>query len=132
MVWTWNLATSTCESSSSRVVMNSMGWDFDEFTLLSLPIGVVLRFCQGVSKNWRIDMIIFFVDWHQPPINCPILNVIETYIEFAHHHPTIGLANKVGPHPLLLHHKPKWRSSNEICSWPFLLIGNNYIPLLIH
>ncbi len=42
--------------------MNSMGWDFDEFTLLSLPIGVVLRFCQGVSKNWRIDMIIFFVD----------------------------------------------------------------------
>jgi hypothetical protein len=36
--------------------------DFDEFSLVSLPTSVVLRYCQGVSKNLQIDIIHCFVD----------------------------------------------------------------------
>jgi len=36
--------------------------DFDEFNLVSLPTSVVLRYCQGVSKNLQIDIIHCFVN----------------------------------------------------------------------
>jgi hypothetical protein len=38
--------------------------DFDELNLLSLPIGIIMRFCLGISKNWRIDITRCFIDWH--------------------------------------------------------------------
>jgi hypothetical protein len=34
--------------------------DFDEFHLFILPTSVILRFCQGVSKNWWIDVTCCF------------------------------------------------------------------------
>jgi hypothetical protein len=43
--------------------------DFDEFSLVSLPIGVVLRFCQGVSKNLWIDIIHCSVDQFRPNVD---------------------------------------------------------------
>ncbi len=30
--------------------------EFEEFALVQLPIGLVLKFCQGVSKNWCINV----------------------------------------------------------------------------
>jgi hypothetical protein len=45
--------------------------DFDEFSLLSLPTNIILRFCQSISRNWRIDTIQCFVDQHQHVVDCP-------------------------------------------------------------
>jgi hypothetical protein len=47
--------------------------NFDEFNLLSLPTNIILRFCQGISKNWRIDTIQCFVDEYQCVVDCPCL-----------------------------------------------------------
>ncbi len=57
--------------------------DFDEFNLLFLPTGVVLRFCQGISKNWQIYITQCYVDRHIPTIDRLIFDVIETYKELA-------------------------------------------------
>jgi len=63
------------------------GSDFDEFNLLSLPIDIVLKFCQAISKNWKIDITYSFAYQHQPIVDCPICNVIETFKKLVHQCP---------------------------------------------
>ncbi len=41
---------------------NFQNMDFDEFRLLSLPTSVILGFCQGVLKNWLVNIINCFVN----------------------------------------------------------------------
>lgn len=36
--------------------------DLEEFSLLSLPTSVVLKYCQGIFKNWKIDIIKCFAN----------------------------------------------------------------------
>jgi hypothetical protein len=88
--------------------------DFDEFSLLSLPIGIVLRFYQGISKNWRINIIQCFVDRHQHAVDYPMFYVIETYRKLAHWRLIVWPVDKPRPHLLFLHLKPKWKASNEV------------------
>jgi len=47
--------------------------DFDEFSLVSLPTSVVLRYCPGVSKNLQIDIIYCFVDQFKLNVDYPAM-----------------------------------------------------------
>jgi hypothetical protein len=51
--------------------------DFDEFSLLSLPSSIILRFCLGISKIWRIYITHCFIDWHQLAVDYLVSDVIE-------------------------------------------------------
>jgi hypothetical protein len=53
--------------------------DFEEFSLVSLPTGLVLRFCQGVSKNWQIEVTICLASSHKPCVDCLVENAITTF-----------------------------------------------------
>ncbi len=53
--------------------------DFDEFSLVSLFINVVLRFCLGVSKNWWIDIACCFLDWFRPDVDYLVVDVIINF-----------------------------------------------------
>jgi hypothetical protein len=90
------------------------GSDFDEFNLLSLPIDIVLKFCQAISNNWKIDITYCFADWHRPIVHYPICNVIKTFKKLIHWCPFEWLGEKLGPHLLFLHHKPRWKAFDEI------------------
>ncbi len=82
--------------------------DFEELSLVLL-VGMVLQLCQGMSKNWHIDIIKCFIDRLHHVINCPIENVIVTFKELAKHRPTFWLVDKVDlPTQLFLRAKPKW------------------------
>jgi hypothetical protein len=56
---------------------------FENFVLVQLLTNLVMRFCQGVSKNKCINVIKCFVDPHPPTIDCPIPNVISTFKELT-------------------------------------------------
>lgn len=103
--------------------------DFEEFSLLECPIGLVLRFCQGVSKNWCIDVTRCLADWHSPSIDYPISNVIETYKEMVQHHPIWPFEN-LGPHLLFLRPKPRWKPKHDIW-FTTTLVGYNQLKLII-
>jgi hypothetical protein len=51
---------------------------FDEFSLLSLPNKFILRFCLGISKNWKIYITHCFINWHKLAVDYPISDVIDT------------------------------------------------------
>jgi hypothetical protein len=83
--------------------------DFEELSLMQLLAGMVLQLCQGVSKNWHIDIIKCFIDRLHHAINCPIENVIATFKELAKHRLAFWLVDKVDlPTQLFLRAKPKW------------------------
>ncbi len=105
--------------------------DFDEFSLLYLPTSIVLRFYEGISKNWKINIIQCFVDQHRLAIDCLVFSMIETYKELALPHPIVWSIDKPRPHLLFLRPKPKWKASNEIwfMSTP---IGCNQLHLIIN
>ncbi len=66
---------------------NLQNVEFENFVLGQLPIRLVLRFYQGVSKNKRINVTKCFLDQQQPTIDCPIVNVINiqrTYMFSIH------------------------------------------------
>jgi len=52
--------------------------DFEKFSLVSLPIDVVLR-CQGVFKNWCIDITRCFANQDSPFVDYPVDDVISTF-----------------------------------------------------
>ncbi len=70
--------------------------DFEEFSLLSLHNCILLKFYQGIFKNWRIDIIWCFANQHQPIIDCLLFNVIEIYKWFTCWHPIPSLLIKQG------------------------------------
>jgi hypothetical protein len=74
---------------------------FEKFVLVQLPTGLVLRFCERVSKNKSINVTKCFVGGHQPTIDCPIPNVISIFKELTCQCPTVW--PKSGFHPLFLH-----------------------------
>jgi hypothetical protein len=43
-----------------------------------------MRFCLGISKNWRIDITRCFIDWHWLVVDYLVSDVIETWKELAH------------------------------------------------
>jgi len=38
--------------------------------IFKLPIELVWKFFQGISKNWQNNVTRYFVDQHRPPIDC--------------------------------------------------------------
>jgi hypothetical protein len=46
--------------------------DFDDLSLLFLFTSIVLRFCQGISKNWKIDIIQCFANQHRLVVDWPM------------------------------------------------------------
>jgi len=80
--------------------------DFDEFSFVSLHIDVVLRFCQGVSKNWWIDITHSFVDWFRPDVDYQVVDVILNFNKLTYYCPTSWFVDKPEPHPLFLWSKP--------------------------
>ncbi len=107
--WTWYLHTFICNSFIGGC-FELCAVDFDEFILLSLPTSIVMRFCQGISKNWRMDITWCFVDWHCPAIVCLVSVVIDIYKELVHWCLIIWLVDKPRPHPLFLCPKLKWKA----------------------
>jgi len=61
--------------------------DFDEFSLVSLPANVFLRFRQGDSNDYKIDITHCSTDQFCLNVDYPIANVIETFKELAQCHP---------------------------------------------
>jgi len=53
--------------------------DFEKFSLVYLPINVVLRLCQGVFKNWCIDITHYSANQHRLFIDYPVDDVISTF-----------------------------------------------------
>jgi hypothetical protein len=60
---------------------------FEELFLVSLPIGLVLRFCQGVSKKWRIDVTTCLAYCHKPFVDYLVEDVITTFNKLVCWHP---------------------------------------------
>jgi len=60
--------------------------DFEEFSILHLPISLVLRFCQRMSKNWWIDITRCFTNRHLFVVNYLIHDVIDTFMEMEKHY----------------------------------------------
>ncbi len=52
---------------------------FEKFSLVSLPIDVVLRLCQGVFKNWCIDITRCSTNQHRLFVDYPVDDVISTF-----------------------------------------------------
>jgi hypothetical protein len=104
--------------------------DFEEFYLVLLPTRLVLRFCQGVYKNWRIDMTICLVDCHKPSIDYLVENVITTFNKLACRHPMEWLDDKLGPHPLFLWSRPKWKKHDDVW-FTTILVGRNQLLLIV-
>ncbi len=88
--------------------------DFEKNSWVSLPIGLVLRFCQGVFKNWWIDVTICLVDCHKPFVDCFVENVITTFNKLGCQHPMEWLYDKLSPHTLFLWPRPKWNKHDDI------------------
>lgn len=59
--------------------------DFEELSLVILPIDVVFRLSQGVLKNWCIGITHYSVNWHRPFVDCLIDDVIFTFKKLACH-----------------------------------------------
>jgi hypothetical protein len=66
--------------------------DFEEFSLVSLPINVVLRLRQGVFKNWCIDITLCSGNQHRPFVDHPIDDVISTINFHVINPKTFGLS----------------------------------------
>lgn len=101
-----------------------------EFALVSLAMGEVLRFYQGVSKNWCIDIMSCFVDHHRLVEDCLIDDVISTFKELAWHCPIDWLTNKPCFHPLFPCPRPKWKMMNEVW-FTTSLVGWNQLWLIV-
>jgi hypothetical protein len=71
---------------------------------------VVLVGCrneEGLSKNWKIDVIHYTVEEHHPLINCYIVEVVDTFKAMVLHRLPFADA---GPH--LLFQTPTSENSN--------------------
>lgn len=91
--------------------------DFNEFSLLFLPTSIVMKFCQGISKNLKIDITRCSTNWHWPIIDYPIFDVIEISKELVHWRLYQQPGEKSSPHPLFLcfkHGRLKWKASHEV------------------
>jgi hypothetical protein len=102
---------------------------FEEFVLVQLLTNLVMRFCQGVSKNKRINVTKCLVDPHPPTIDCPIPNVISTFKELTCW--CLTFWPKLGFHPLFLHPWRKWKKANDIY-FTTSLVGCNQLPLIVN
>lgn len=79
-------------------------------------------FVRGFPKNWRINVIKCFANWHWLVIDCPIPNFISTFKELACQCPIVWL--KSGFHPFFLCPWSKWKKVNDIWFTTYL-IGHN-------
>jgi len=86
VVLTSNLVIFACKFLFIKGCFKLCNVDFDEFSLVSLLTGVVLKFYQGVSKNLWINIIHCFVDQFKLDVDYPVVDVIETFKEFTYHH----------------------------------------------
>jgi hypothetical protein len=82
-----NLAIFKCEFFFIKGCSELYNINFDEFSLVSLPTNVFLRFRQGVSNDYKIDITHCSIDQFCLNVDYPIANVIETFKELAQCHP---------------------------------------------
>jgi len=94
-----------------------------------LPIGFVLKFYQGVSKIWRIDITQCFVDKRHPPIDYPISDIFQ---EMSRQWPIDWPVDKFGPHPMFFHAKPTWKYCDDAWFATAPMGQTNYVSLLIN
>jgi hypothetical protein len=57
-----------------------------------------------------MDITKCFANHHHLVLDCLVDDVISIYKKLTQRHPTKWLDDKLGPHPLFLHIKFKWRA----------------------
>jgi hypothetical protein len=67
---------------------------------------------------------------HKPIVDYLKLDVIDTFMEMAKHHPFDWPFSKFGPYPMFLCPKPKWRLGDDVW-FSITLIGRNQLWLIV-
>jgi hypothetical protein len=67
---------------------------------------------------------------HKPTIDCPKLDVIDTFTKMAKYHPFDWPFGKFSPYPMFLCLKPKWRLGADVW-FSTTLIGQNQLWLIV-
>ncbi len=99
--------------------------DSKEFSLVILLIDVVLKLCQGVFKNWCIDITCHFVNRCRFFVDCVIDDVISTFKELTCHCPTKWFNDKqFSPHLLFLQPTFKCKHYDDIQFITFFISCN--------
>ncbi len=83
-------------------------------------------------KNWHIQIIRCFTNYHHFLVHCLVDDVIPTYIKLVCHHPIIWANDKLGWHPLFLHLKLSGKFLMKCNLLLFLLVGTHYDLLCTH
>ncbi len=83
LIWILYSDIFACVTSSSRGVLSFKTLIIDLFNIFLLPIGLILKFCHGISNNLHVDITRCYTYWHKPLINCLVDDVIATYEELA-------------------------------------------------
>jgi hypothetical protein len=102
----------------------------DEFNIFLLPIGLIFKFCHGVSNNLHVDITRCYTYWHKPLINYLVDDVIATYEKLARCCSIFYPPNKPRLNPLFPHAKPKWRVTNNVWFMIFV-IGHSHTWLIV-
>ncbi len=103
--------------------------DFEEFFLVSLPIGLILGSCQ-VYKNWHIDVIRCLWITIDLLLSTPWKMWLQLSRNWPCWHFILWLDNKLGPHPLFLHAKAR-REKNDDVWFTISPISCNQFQLII-
>jgi hypothetical protein len=59
--------------------------DFEKLFIVTLPIDVVLKLCQGVFKNLCIGITHYSINWYGPFVDCLVDDMIFIFKELAYH-----------------------------------------------